>query len=336
MKTINKTPTECVDCKNKSLVKDAVKASIPGQNISCSFLCTKCELLMIVKPPPKTMFEELKETVAFIYTIEDKEMIKPIGTGFFIKIPIEHIPNAFLRYFVTAKHVTMKNDVLLSEIIIRMNNKDGGISYTKVSLDTKNIFQHDEKEVDLVVMIVPINDKQISFKSIPLDIIFTHEQIIETGIGAGDEAFFSGLFEHHLGTNRNEPIYRFGKISLINDEKIGWKEAGKIPIQVNLYLIDCDSFGGNSGSPVFFKITPQHTTMQNENSFRVCLGGILKGSYVDHSKIISFQDGLSQESMAITAVTPAYKLRELLFSNDVLTHRKSLQLESTMDETSNI
>jgi len=327
-KIINFEPTQCIDCKNTELTKNIATAQIMGQQVSGNYHCAKCELLMIVKPAPKTMLLELKKTIAFIFKIDGVDIGDPLGTGFFVKVPVEHIQNAEQRYFVTAKHViTDKQGKFLNEIIIRVNKTDGGVIYNKFPLDEKIIFQHKEQEVDLVV--IPVNiQKDIDYKSIPLDIITENSIIEQIGMGEGDEVFFSGLFHHHVGTTKNEPIFRFGKIALISDEKISWKEEGKTAIETNLYLIECYSTAGNSGSPVFFRVTPQHETTVISKSYRVYLAGVLRGSFQDSNLIKTYDEnvkGVLAENIGITAVTPAYKLREILLSGSAFEHRKLLK-----------
>lgn len=327
IKTINFIPKKCIDCKHTKLSKDVVKAQMPEQNIHGTYHCENCELLMVVKLPPKTMLLELRKTIVFIFVEKDNDLYAK-GTGFFVKLPVEHIPNGYQRYFVTARHVIVdKTGSFLKEIIFRVNKKDGGVIYDRFPLNEEFIFQHKDKNVDLVA--IPVNlQNHIDYKSIPLDIIIDYGILEKTGLGEGDEVFFSGLFHHHIGKEENAPLYRFGKMSLMSNEKIKWKEEGKLEIEANLYLMECDSTKANSGSPVFFRITPQHETMMMEKSYKTYLVGILMGRFQDPVFVKTYDKkdkGMIDENLGITAVIPAYKLRELLFSDDALNHRKSLQ-----------
>lgn len=329
MKTINFIPKKCTDCDNTTLSKDVVKAQIPEQSVHGTYHCDKCELLLVVKLPPKTMLLELRKTIVFIFRQKDSTL-HPKGTGFFVKLPIEHIPNGYQRYFVTAKHVIVDDaGNFLQEIFLRINKKEGGVIYDKFQLNEEIIFQHDDKNVDLIAIPVTPQD-YVDYKSIPLDIITNEEILKKTGLGEGDEVFFSGLFHHHIGKEENMPLYRFGKMSVMSNEKIKWKEDRKLVIETNLYLMECYSTEGNSGSPVFFRITPQHETMMIEKSHKVYLAGVLRGDFQDPVFVKTYDEkdkGLIAENLGITAITPAYKLRELLFSGKALKHRKSLQVK---------
>ena len=125
MKIINFIPDICIDCKDSLLSKDVVQAQVPDQDIHGTYHCEKCQLLMVVKLPPKTMLLEIRKTIVFIFIKKD-DTLYTRGTGFFVKLSIEHIKNGYQRYFVTAKHVTVdKAGNFLKEIIFRLNQKEG-------------------------------------------------------------------------------------------------------------------------------------------------------------------------------------------------------------------
>ena len=112
------------------------------------------------------------------------------------------------------------------------------------------------------------------------------------------------------------------------NQKIEWKEKGKQPQLIDLYLLECQSFGGNSGSPVFFQLNP----FRIPNKLRlgqpqIYLGGIMKGSFQTGSeiKISDFSNPMVYQNVGIAAVTPAYKLHEILFSEKVVENRKNAE-----------
>ena len=65
----------------------------------------------------------------------------------------------------------------------------------------------------------------------------------QSKIAEGDDVIFAGLFTGHIGQKKNQLIIRFGKVSLISDEKILWHDINKQPIYCDLYLLECQSFG---------------------------------------------------------------------------------------------
>lgn len=277
--------------------------------------------------PKESLFSQIKKTITFIFKIDDKEKLSPYGTGFFVSVPVEGRENRNVGYFVTAKHVLQdEKGNWLPKIFLRMNQLDGQISYTDYPIEPKNIFTHKEPEVDLAVIAMRPRLDVIEFKTIPQKIIATEEKIKKDKIEEGDDVFFTGLFTSYMGNQKNHPITRFGKVALMTDEKIDWHEKGKSSIKTNLFLIECQTFGGNSGSPVFFQIGPKLESGEfaiGPPSFY--LAGIVKGSFLNASEtqnIETVTTTISYENVGISAVTPAYKLNEILFYDEVIDRRK--------------
>jgi hypothetical protein len=84
-----------------------------------------------------------------------------------------------------------------------------------------------------------------------LDHFATPEYIEKHRVGLGDEVFFVGLFTGHAGSAHNEPIARFGNISMMPREPVEIRNADKSPLLVPAYLVEARSWGGQSGSPAF-------------------------------------------------------------------------------------
>ena len=167
------------------------------------------------------------------------------------------------------------------------------------------------------------------FKFIPNNLIANKEVVEKNEIAEGDEVFFTGLFTSHIGQKRNQPIIRFGKVALISDEKIEWKEKDKPAKFMDLLLLECQSFGGNSGSPVFFQLNPMRKPGQiSLGGSVIFLAGIMTGSFL-HRNQIQITDTVanlvSLQNVGIAAVTPADKLHEILFSEEMVKLRKDEQ-----------
>jgi hypothetical protein len=71
-------------------------------------------------------------------------------------------------------------------------------------------------------------------------------------IRAGHEVFFVGLFSQHAGKARNLPIARFGAVSRLPIEPVSVKRLGGRVEAIEGYLVEARSWGGHSGSPVFW------------------------------------------------------------------------------------
>ncbi len=100
---------------------------------------------------------------------------------------------------------------------------------------------------------------------IPDSLIATSEILKRYKISEGDEVFFSGLFTSHPGQKKNQPIVRFGRVALMSDEKIEWREKDKAAKFLDLYLVECQSFGGNKNW--LLKLSPKFLFYYKNNEF---------------------------------------------------------------------
>lgn len=273
--------------------------------------------------------QEIKKSVSFIFLPDGADKVKANGTGFFVGV--KHAGNErFSVYFVTAKHVLQDKDGnYLSEVILRLNKKGGDSQLIKFTLKDIKIFEHPDKDVDIALFNCLPDQSIYDFKFIPDDLIANKDVITKNEIAEGDEVFFAGLFTSHIGQKKNQPIIRFGKVALVSDEKIEWKEEGKPAKFMDLLLLECQSFGGNSGSPVFFQLNPLRKPGQiSLGGPIVLLAGIMTGSFL-HGNQIQITDTVanlvSLQNVGIAAVTPADKLHEILFSDEMIQSRQSIQ-----------
>lgn len=285
--------------------------------------------LVLAKPamamPP--IPPELKSIVTFVFVEKIGRGLVPHGTAFFVSVPHPKEADRAFIYLVTAKHVLQDSETksFLSKISVRLNLEEGGTKLVSIPLveegPAKNIFVHEDSTVDLVVIPCLPNEKMFEFKHLPSDYIPGKADFDNLEIREGSEIFFTGLFAPHIGSKKNYPISRFGRVAMISDERINWGGVDTI-----MFLTECPSFGGNSGSPVFFYPGAER------NPGTIFLGrpviklaGIMKGAFRDPqilgiteieaentSKIL-----FSWNNMGISAVTPAYLLQEILVSEEL-------------------
>lgn len=261
---------------------------------------------------------EIKKCTTFIF-IEKEGKVVPNGTGFFVGVKDTEKPDSYKVYLVTAKHV-LKNEKgeYFSVIHIRLNKLDGTSDLIKIDLTGVKIMAHADNDVDIALFSCLPDQKIYDFKFLPDNLISTNEVIEKNGIAEGDEVFFTGLFTSYIGQKRNQPIVRFGKVALMPDEKIEWKENNKPVRLIDLYLLECQSYGGNSGSPVFFQLNPLRKPGQLSLGGPVIfLAGLMTGSFLNGSEvqITEAKDNklFSLQNIGIAAVTPAQKLHEIFF-----------------------
>lgn len=259
---------------------------------------------------------EIKTVVVFVL-IEVDGKLTPNGTAFFVGVKDPSHPSVRAVYLVTSRHVLYKPKTkeYLDKVLLRINTKDGGSEIKAVPLVTKGegrtVFFHQDPSVDLAVIPMFPEASKYDFKYLPDDFLTTKTDYDKLHIREGSDVFFTGLFMRYHGAQKNHPIVRFGRVALVTDEKIEWDGQ-----QMDLYLIEAASYGGNSGSPVFFYLGSDR---EPGNIFVtppvIKLAGVMQGTFLDIQEIRAIDTAripISVANMGIAAVVPAYKLRELL------------------------
>lgn len=109
---------------------------------------------------------------------------------------------------------------------------------------------------------------------------------------------------------------------------------------MDLYLLECQSFGGNSWSPVFFQLSPFRKPWQiSLGESNISLAWIMTGSFVNSNQIQITQtipNLMSFQNIGIAAVTPAYKLYEILFWDELVNQRKEFLQKKSQSEIESI
>ncbi len=269
---------------------------------------------------------EIKSTVAFVYIQGADGELKPNGTGFFVGVPNPKKSDDFSVYFVTAKHLIQLPDrkSFRREVFIRINTKEGGSQTGRLTVVNANgtlaPYIPDDESVDLAVFPFFPDPSRFDAKFLPVEMVTTKEDYESLGIREGSDVFFTGLFSPYPGAARNYPIVRFGRVALVTDEKIDWNGT-----PTELYLLESGSYGGNSGAPVFFYLgsdrSPGRLTVGDPV---IKLAGVMQGAFLDFHPLRIVETGripIAPSNMGISAVVPAYKLHELLYSQELLKQR---------------
>jgi hypothetical protein len=284
--------------------------------------------VMAAPPPP-----EIAKTVTFIFlagpdgnpqvNAQTGDFVAN-GTGFFVLIPNEDKTGGH-GYLVTAKHVLQNSEGdFFKRVFLRVNDKKGGAEFGAIDLvpsgPTQNVFWHDDQTVDVAVIPVLPSLDRFDFLAIAPEMIKSRDDFKNTTIMAGSDVFFVGLFTPHYGDKRNTPIFRFGRVAMLTDDPIRWQEAGKPPVLGQLYLLETMSFGGNSGSPVFFMqgVDRQPGTLV-VGAPEITLAGVMRGNFNEPrvGGLIQTPNAVLpvfSQNIGIAAVTPAHLLREILYS----------------------
>jgi hypothetical protein len=291
--------------------------------INISFSIIPAHAAMIGQP-------DIGKVVTFIFTADAHGNLSrdsrtnnpaPYGTGFFVTVKDESGGPGGYSYLVTDKHVIKDphgND--LPRIYIRVNKLQGDAEFAPVDLVENGqsvVFTHPDPTVDLAVIPAFPRQDVYDFKTVPDDFLATEEL---PGIGEGSQVFFVGLFTTYYGEKKNVPLFRFGRVAMLPADRITWQDRPETPPQLaTLYLLETQTYGGNSGSPVFYRpefIQPSGAAPKEE------LIGIIRG-YFGEVFPIGFVNAptadvpvpVYRQNIGIAAVTPAYLLHDILFSD---------------------
>jgi len=153
-------------------------------------------------------------------------------------------------------------------------------------------------------------------------------------ISEGEDTFFTGLFLPFLGQSRNYPVVRSGKVALMTDEKIPWRTDPTKPAEMaELLLLETQSFGGNSGSPVFVTFQAPNGGKPGEVNLRLI--GIMRGTFEQNRPISAMQNAtiaVAQQNLGIAAVVPSYLLWDILFGNELKAFRTESESKSALPQ----
>ena len=132
----------------------------------------------------------------------------------------------------------------------------------------------------------------------------------------GDEVVFLGLFAQYTGVKRNFPVYRFGHIALVADEKIMGEYGPAAYI-----VIEGQAYKGFSGSPLFIKIV-----RSSDEKELFYLLGVVSNFYPEQKRV--FVDPTTFEiytHFGISLAVPATKIVDILNGDKLMKKRKDLE-----------
>jgi hypothetical protein len=288
----------------------------------------------------QTIPAEIKKVVTFIFPADEQGNLQrdqktnspiPYGTGFFVGVKTNE-GKAIYGYLVTAKHVLKDihgND--FGRIFLRLNTLKGDAAFVGLDLiqnGQKIVYTHSDPSVDIAVVPVLPSETLFDFKAIPDDMLSTKATFNDYNIAEGSDLFFVGLFTTYYGEQQNVPIVRFGRVAMFPDEPVPWiNYEGQPEQQAQLYLIEIQSYGGNSGFPVFCSLgasaqhAPAGAVLLNAPPL-LRLAGIMRGRFNDLEPVRLVQSPtasipVTTPNIGIAAVTPSYFLHDILFSDEL-------------------
>lgn len=269
---------------------------------------------------------QYKKVVAFVYGMNECGKRIALGTAFLVGVQKPGEEGTTTGYLVTAKHVLLQDQatgVFRPKVEVRVGMKEGGTQFLDFTLrpdgEGKNVFVSPDPSVDIAV-VFPFVVNQQKY-DVFYELILAVDDQNKWPLQEGMDVFFVGLFTPYQGADKNYPIVRYGRLALITNERIPLKGR-----DAELLLIDTFSFGGNSGAPVYLCLGPDQIPGKLFSVTKVVpkLVGIMLGYFSSASSVEEIPTGnvlVSKENMGIAAVAPVEKLREILFSEEMISAR---------------
>ncbi len=200
----------------------------------------------------KPFFEQFKFTVTLVETVSAKStpdslVLDPVGTAFWVQdsssdsyilVSNKHVFGDISEAVLSQYSATGQTSALM---IVRLKDQNGRRLWTA----------HPDSLTDIAAIKVKyfkrIGQTKAEIIGIPTDLFAKSDELIE-----GDDVFILGFPMGIRTTAKSFPLLRTGVLSLKPTEDFLLLPNGAI-IGRNVYLLDANILGGNSGSPVFLK-----------------------------------------------------------------------------------
>jgi hypothetical protein len=242
------------------------------------------------------------------------------GTAFFVSVPSETHPDDYCHlYLATARHNIKDKYGSHRDLYVRLNTTDGAAK-GPMRLPY-NWEEPDSDAVDVAIMSFDeFDDPSLDYKHIPIASAATETAIRHHGIGLGSDVIVTGLFTKRIGSKRNIPIVRAGIISTM----IGEFEDENSGLLYDGYLIELQSIGGLSGSPVF--AVSNYRVAFERPQYSIRLLGLIRGHYDIQKRgdePLDFPESdWNKIHNGISIVTPVQEILKLLERDKLVKKRR--------------
>jgi len=233
---------------------------------------------------------------------------QPIGSAFLVGIANENAKGGAFSgwlFIVTAEHVVHNR----TDVLLRMNRKsDGSKACFPLHLErsgaSQNLFMPRDASTDLTIINVPTYP-DVASVVLPYSWVLDKVGLKRYDLKVGTGVFTVGYLLGYPGESRNYPVTKFGRISVLTDEKWFLSERG---FYEYAYIVELQNVPGLSGAPLY--AYGQEMKMTPNLSFRV-LPPLLVGIVKD-VLLVQNQGTRSSYSQGLAAVEPGDKLKEML------------------------
>jgi hypothetical protein len=240
------------------------------------------------------------------------------GSGFLVGIKSAAHSDMSFVYAVSNRHVVQNGS-----LFIRLNTKEEVIDVLDTTIAQWRFT--DNQDIAVCPLALSGNHKI----RLVLDATFITKEIVSAeNIGPGDDIFLVGRFMNHEGKQCNTPTVRFGHVSMMPRDPVG--HSTNFSGTQESFLGDVHAISGFSGSPVFVAGSAMRqmpvgkaSVLQFRQPAPVWLLGVEWG-YLnqDDPEWGPIAKGVKENS-GMTAIVPAWRLRELLDIEELQNIRKA-------------
>jgi hypothetical protein len=227
----------------------------------------------------------------------------PAATGFLIGFTLRDNPARVLSLLVTARHVVTHTPQPVPgqspapySLFVRPN-KDEFL----YPLESQFWIYPPDPRRDVAVYLHDRPFPSTHVETMPIAMLATYDVLQREGIAPGDSIFSMGLVPAFANYKRNYPVARQGTLALFDPDPEG-------PGEGIWYFAEAQSYGGNSGGPVFLSTGGVRGTSFGPGG--LWLLGVTSG-------FIPQATQLGVENIGLSRFTRADVLRELLCSEAV-------------------
>jgi hypothetical protein len=255
------------------------------------------------------------------------------GCGLIVGVFSKTDPSRFYLHVVTNAHVIDNGNHF-----VRFNTKDGRVAV--IEADPAEWVVSTDDDLAVYPADVPAN---ADFKAIMPDLFIDENCTIDGWpLFLGDDVVMYGRFITHDGQQRNEPVARFGNISMLPNLNATVRVNGRDQLA---FLVEGRSHGGFSGSPAFVKLA-QPRLMDDSTSGRkgwIPLRFMFLGVDCGHLPFWSqardqpnaagdkINDTFTDTNSGISIVIPAWRIERLINDKRLMSERDRIDRTLVLD-----
>jgi hypothetical protein len=204
----------------------------------------------------------VRQSVVFLHRVDHAGNLKEAGTSFLLMVPTKSNPTRGYILLVTARHIVdpqwagcpASEDALVAVLNKRVYDPAKDATGTiEVQLGAGWLFT-DDNSVDIAFTVLNgqlFSALDVENKGISIAEIATPNEL--KAVNSGAQIASAGLLLGASGAKRNYPIFKFGYVSSVPQEKIAVACcAGCTNVLMSEWMIAASLVPGNSGSPIFF------------------------------------------------------------------------------------